>query len=930
MHLEGDAAPLPRIGRRGGVEEQSSPEVISALDPLLSTKLHPSQERPKLVRRLRLIEGLTREPGRRLTLLSAPAGFGKTTLLYEWARDQTRSERPVAWVSLDEGDNDPVRFLSYLVAALESSIEAGFGEGVLAALRSPEPPRMDAVLGALVNELAELPGEVTIILDDYHVIDSESVHRIVSFLLEHLPEDTHLVISSRVDPPLPLARLRARSQMRELHAADLRFTPEEAAVFLKDVMSLDLSTEDAAALEEITEGWVAALQLAALSMRDREDISGFIRSFSGEHRDIFDFLAEEVLERQIEQMQAFLLETSILDSLSGPLCDAVTGRNDGQRMLERLERENLFVVPLDDERRWYRYHHLFADFLRSRLERERTGKLAPLHLRASEWCEENALGVEAVRHAFSAGDYERAARLMERGIGQTWYRGEVVTLLSWLRRLPRETMRRRPLLLVWYAAALILIGRFDGVEPLLREAESAGRIAGEDRDDESLLGEEDPQYLQATTEAVRSLYTRLQGDTQGAIEHARRALSLLPEDNLNPRPFAAICLAEAYRAAGDLGAAGAAFAETGALGRAAGHDYIALSAMASQAHLQLAQGRLREADEVLRRALGFAAERGSELLPAMGSVRIGMGELLYEWDDLEAASLHLTEGVKLAGRTGEFEILMRGHVALSRVRQAQGDTKSALDLAHRAERLAQSSGAPQAIAGAALWEARLYLARGDLAAAASEHERMVDASGIRRNLRELERLTLARLLLARNAPDEALRLLEQLYETVETASRTIEILVLKALALQTKGEKEQAVNTLEEALVLAEPEGYIRTFADEGSPMAGILSSALEARRGRSDLPGRVPAHYIRKLLTALERDASGAAPTAAGLPEPLSGREIEVLQLIAAGKSNRRISGELFVSVGTVKTHINNIYRKLGAHSRTQAVARARELKLL
>lgn len=917
------------VGRRGGVEEQSSPEVIRALDPLLSTKLHPSQERSKLVRRLRLIESLAREPGRRLTLLSAPAGFGKTTLLYEWAGDQARSGRPVAWVLLDEGDNDPVRFLSYLVAALGSNVEEGFGEGVLAALRSPEPPRMEAVLGALVNELAELPVEITIILDDYHVIDSESVHRIVSFLLERLPDDAHLVISSRVDPPLPLARLRARSRMRELHAADLRFTPEEAAAFLKDVMGLDLSTEDAAALEEITEGWVAALQLAALSMRDREDISGFIRSFSGEHRDVFDFLAEEVLERQIEGVQTFLLETSILDSLSGPLCDAVTGRSDSQRMLERLERENLFVVPLDDERRWYRYHHLFADFLRGKLERERSEKLAVLHLRASEWCEENILDAEAVRHALSAGDYERAARLMEQGIGQTWYRGEVVTLLNWLRKLPKETMRRRPLLLVWYAAALILIGRFDGVESLLREAEGAGRMAREGRGEKSLSGDEDPQYLQATTEAVRSLYSRLQGDTQDAIEHARRALSLLPEDNLNPRPFAAICLAEAYRAAGDLESACAAFAEAGALGRAAGHDYIALSAMASHAHLQLARGYLREADDILRRALDFAAGRGSELLPAMGSVRIGMGELLYEWDDLESAAIHLTEGVKLAGRTGEFEILMRGYIALSRVRQAQGDAESALDLARRAERLARDSGAPQAIVGAALWKARLHLMRGYLAAATSEHERA--AGGIQRNLRELERLILARLLLARNEPDEALRLLAQLYETVETTGRTIETLALKALALQAKSEKERAVGILEEALVLAEPEGYVRTFADEGPRMVEILSATLEARqRGRLDLPGRVPTHYLRKLLAVLERDASGAASAIAGLPEPLSGREIEVLQLIAAGESNRRISRELFVSVGTVKTHINNLYRKLGVNSRTQAVARARELKIL
>src|SRR3712207_2311197 len=329
--------------------------MIGASDTLVSTKLRPSQARPKLVARPRLIAKLEREASRKLTLISAPAGFGKTTLLVEWLEGRADGDQSVAWVSLDEGDNDPVRFLSYLVSALRRTGEEGFGEGVLAALHSPEPPRMEAVLGALINEFADLPGEVTIILDDYHAIDSESVHRIVTFLLERLPEDAHLVICGRVDPPLPLARLRARGQMIELHAADLRFTPEEAAVFLKDLMGLDLSADDVAVLEGVTEGWIAALQLAALSMRERKDVSGFIRSFSGSHRDVFDFLAEEVLQRQTDRVQTFLLETSILDRLSGPLCDALTGRNDGQRTLERLERENLFVVPLDDDRLWYRY-----------------------------------------------------------------------------------------------------------------------------------------------------------------------------------------------------------------------------------------------------------------------------------------------------------------------------------------------------------------------------------------------------------------------------------------------------------------------------------------------------------------------------------------------------------------------------------------------
>src|SRR5829696_3170980 len=654
-------------------------------DSLVYTKLRPSQARPELVARPRLTAKLERESGRKLTLISAPAGFGKTTLLVEWLKGRADGDHSVAWVSLDEGDNDPVRFLSYLVAALRRTVGEGFGEGVLAALRSPEPPRMEAVLGAFVNELDDLPGEIAVVLDDYHVIDSESVHRIVSFLLERLPEGVHIVISGRVDPPLPLARLRTRGQMSELHAADLRFTPEEAAAFLSDVMGLNLSAGDVAALEQVTKGWIAALQLAALSMRERKDISGFIRSFSGSHRDVFDFLAEEVLQRQTDQVQTFLLETSILDRLSGPLCDALTGRNNGQRTLERLERENLLVVPLDDDRVWYRYHHLFVDFLRGRLRRESPERTVELHLRASEWYEENALVAEAVNHALSAGDHERAARLMESGVGQTWYRGEVMTLLDWLRKLPKEAMLRRPLLMVWYAAALMLVGRFDGVESLLREAEG---VASEDQGEESRpdADRDDPQHVLATAAAVRSLHARLQGDPQGAIEHARRALVLLPEDNLDPRPFAAFCLAEAYLAADDLEAANVTFAETVELSLAAGHDYIALTAMGSLAHLRMAQGRLREAEETLRQALGFAAERGAELLPAVGHVRTGMGELLYERDELDASERELTLGTELVERAGELEILVRGQVALSRVKWARGDTDGALNLSHEAER----------------------------------------------------------------------------------------------------------------------------------------------------------------------------------------------------------------------------------------------------
>jgi LuxR family transcriptional regulator, maltose regulon positive regulatory protein len=540
---------------------------------LVTTKLRVPRTRPTLVARPRLREALAIGEGRSLTLVSAPAGFGKTTLLAEWLGDRSEDERPAAWFSLDEGDNDPTRFLTYLAITLQK-IEGGIGEGVLASLRSPQLPPVEAVVGALINELADVSGEITVVLDDYHLIDSEPVHEATAFLLEHLPENAHLVISGRTDPPLPLPKLRARDQIVELRAADLRFAPEEATAFLNNVMGLDLSAGDVAALEEVTEGWVAALQLAALSMRDRGDVLGFVESFSGSNRHVLDFLAEEVLERQPEGVREFLLTTSVLGRMTAPLCDALTGRVGGQEMLEKLERENLFVVPLDDERRWYRYHHLFADFLRGSLTRERPGLVGELHLRASGWYDDNGLIAEAIGHAFSTSDHEHAARLVEKGIKETWRRGEFPTVLRWLEALPTEAKRRRPRLFPAHALALTLTGRPDDVESLLKEAERATEAAGEDR-----------RFLLGFASAVRSWRARLRGDAHEAVDLARQALSLLPAEDLPQRNLAAICLGDALRITGDLTAASEAFAEAVEIGRTVGHAYGTLTAMVWQARV---------------------------------------------------------------------------------------------------------------------------------------------------------------------------------------------------------------------------------------------------------------------------------------------------------------------------------------------------------
>jgi LuxR family maltose regulon positive regulatory protein len=600
------------------------------------------------------------------------------------------------------------------------------------------------------------------------------------------------------------------------------------------------------------------------------------------------------------------------------LCDALTGRDDGQEKLEKLERENLFVVALDDERRWYRYHHLFADFLRGRLGRENPGLVGDLHLHASGWYEDNGLIAEAIGHAFSAPDHERAARLIEKGIEETWSPGEFPTVLRWLEALPTGAKRRYPRLFLHHAAALTLTGRPDDAEPLLKEAERTADAFREDR-----------RFLLGFASAIRSWRARLRGDAPRAVELARRALSLLPDEDAPQRNFAAVCLGYALRTTGDLAAASEALAEAVEIGRTASHTYGTLIAMVWRARVQAELGRLREADDAFRRAMRFVTERGVELLPAAGLAHIGMGALLYERNDLDAAERELEEGTDLAERTGEVSNLVWGYVALSRAKRARGDEEGALEMAREAERVARNAGAALQIAFAANWMARLHLARDDLEAAAFEQERAAGAGEVLVAARELERTTLARLLIARGERDEALQFLERLREAPGTTGSAIEILALQALALQANGEKAQAISTLARSLSLAEPEGYVRTFVDEGPPMAKLLSRVLEEQQ-KGHLIESVPTHYLRKLLAALEQDASGTAPPGAELPEPLSERELEVLILIAAGKSNRQIARDLFVTAGTIKAHLRNIYRKLEAHSRTQALARARELNLL
>ncbi len=901
---------------------------LIATEALLTTKLYVPRAHPNLVPRPRLSKRLEEGMRNKLTLVSAPAGFGKTTLLSEWQRMHSSYEYPIAWVALDEDDNNPTRFLSYFVAALQTVIE-DVGYAALASLRSPQPPPIESLLTALINEIAAIPEDFALVLDDYHLMEAEPVHDAVTFLLDHLPSRMHLVIASRTDPPLPLSRLRARGQMTEIRADDLRFTSEEAAAFLEDMMGLNLSAEDVGALEKRTEGWITALQLAALSMQGRDDVSGFIEAFTGSNRYVLDYLAEEVLQKQPEQVQAFLLQTSILDRLSGALCDAVTGKDDGQAMLERFERANLFIVPLDQERHWYRYHHLFAEFLRGRLWRIQPQRVPELHRRAAEWYEEHGSISEAVRHALVAEDFERAARLVEQTRGAMITRDELNTLLGWLEALPDKLVRSRPPLCLAYAWVLVLTGQVDAVEARLRDAEFAlDTISAEPEERARVLGE---------VAAARAEIARMRGELPRAIELSHQALEILPEDTLLLRSVVALNLGSAYWISGDTRAASQASSEAAILSQAAGNTYVTLVALRGLALVKAAQGRLREAAELYRRALRLGLEQGYEMLPVMGYVHMGLGELLREWNDLEAALYHLTEGIELCKQGGLVVPLPDGYISLSLVKQARGDKVGALATAQEGEELVRRHNITLPIAKLAAHRARLSLAHGDVEAIASwacESDLGIDEESTFQD--EFERTTLARVLIAEDRPEEALRLLERLLEAARAEGRTgseIECFTLQALALRAAHDTAGAVNALARALSLAELEGYVRIFVDEGAPMAALLQQVLETQKEErlaATLPD-ISREYVGTLLAAIKEETAPLPRAAAGSPvDPLSERELEVLRLIASGASNRDIARKLFVSLSTVKTHINNIYRKLEVRTRTQAVARARESKLL
>ena len=917
--------------------------------PILSTKLYIPPPRPDdLVPRPHQIKHLNDGLHRKLILVSAPAGFGKTTLVSEWLG---QSNLPAAWLTLDKDDNDLARFLIYLIAALETA-QAEIGDDIQMLLQSPQPPPLETTMTMLINRLATATFQFVVVLDDYHVIKQQSIHQALAFLVDHLPTQMHLVIASRADPPLPLSRWRGRDQLIELREADLRFSTAEAATFLNKIIGLNLSAGQVKALANRTEGWITGLHLAALSMHHHEDIAGFVNDFTGSHHYILDYLTDEILNRQPETVQRFLFQTSILDRLSGPLCNAVLGKDgeknlttappsphslkprSSQQILEYLEASNLFTIPLDDERHWYRYHRLFADFLRSRLVLHMSDQVSELHHRASKWYEQQGLLTPAIAHAISSQDYERAVFLIEAATDLSLMRGEISTLQSWIELLPDDVVRTRPLLCVYHAITLIFGGNpVESASSRLQDAMNADSA--------------DPAF--GGVVAFRAWVAAMRGETRQTIKLSQQALKLLPKNSSFLRSLVSASVGLTYIVNGDFEPAFKAFSDVADIGQKTDNVMLTVIALRRLAEIRLIQGRFSQAEAFYKQALAMALDRQGRPRPIAGLALIGLGWLQLERNNLDEATQHLTEGIALTTKWSNVASV-QGYIGLANAKQAQRDIPGARQAIETAGQLALRSDVTQIddiLVGAA--QARLWVAQssedpGCLEAAldwvenrglalsevvgADEKDEQADHPSLS-FVRVLEYIPLARIFIAQSKFDKALAVLKPLLAVTENAGwvwLSLEIMTLQAIAYRRRGDAVQALAILERALVLAEPEGFVRVFIDHGPPIADLLRQA--AAQG-------LALDYVGKLLAAFDTGKKKiAAPlshsASTALIEPLSQREIEVLRLLAAGLSNKEVANTLIITVGTVKKHLKNVYGKLNVHSRTAAVARARDLDIL
>ena len=910
--------------------------------PILTTKLYAPPPRPKAVPRPRLTELLNKGLYRKLTLISAPAGFGKTTLASEWV---TGCGRAAAWLSLDELDNNPADFLAYLIAALQTTIE-NIGEEVLSELGAPQSPPIESLLARLLNEISAISGKLILVLDDYHTLQASAVDSAITFLLKHLPPQMHLVITTREEPHFPLAQLRARDLLTELHVTELRFTSSEAVEFLNQAMGLSLVEKEIAALERRTEGWVAGLQLAALalqriSVQGEQDTTNFIDSFTGSNHFVMDYLVEEVLQQQPESIQNFLMCTSVLNRFCGPLCDAVLRASSGssQKILEYLTHANLLVIPLDDKRHWYRYHQLFADVLQARLQKEQPDQIGDLHRRACDWYEQNGFRADGIRHAFAAEDFGRAADLLDLDWVENkrnYFRN--TAWFGWANALPDQFVRNRPRLNLSLAWEMLFLGELEvaearmlDVERLLTQAsESTGRSDGP-LNRIGIENEEKTRALRGLLAIARAFHAQALGDVAGTVEHAHRGLAFVPETDHHTRGLASALLGLAHVAEGRLETAHTCMAQGMANLRLAHNLLFATSGTFVLANIRIAQGRLWDAIFTYEQSLQQVSVQGTPRLQGAADLHLGLSELYREQGNVEAATKHLLISEELGKPAALPEWPYPLYLVQARQKKARGDFAGALALLEQAEPLYQRGPVPNVRPVAAL-RAEVWIAQGKLPEVfAWARGQNLAADDELSYLREFEHITLARALVSPHGTGRlegsihtGLGLLVRLLEAAEAGGRNgrvIDILLLQALTHQRQGDILLALMALERALTLAEPEGYVRVFVDEGMPMAALLRAAVQEG---------IMADYAGKLLSAFGAEDGYRSGQQEALVEPLSGRELEILALIAAGNKNQEIADQLFISLNTVRYHTKNLYGKLGVNRRTQAVAKAQELALI